>query len=50
MGNFQDTFDSSKRSFISAVSICMTVPLTENLIFCAVPVKSSSPAGQRKRA
>ena len=26
MGNFQNTFKSLKRSFISAFSICMTVP------------------------
>ena len=28
MRNFQDTFKSRKRSFISALSICITVPLT----------------------
>ena len=27
MRNFQDTFETRKRSFICAVSICMTVPL-----------------------
>ena len=27
MRNFQDTFKTRKRSFISAFSICMTVPL-----------------------
>ena len=27
MRNFQDTFETLKRSFISAFSICMTVPL-----------------------
>ena len=27
MGNFQDTFETLKRSFISDFSICMTVPL-----------------------
>ena len=27
MGNFQDTFETRKRSFISVISICMTVPL-----------------------
>ena len=27
MQNFQDTFKARKRSFISAFSICMTVPL-----------------------
>ena len=29
MRNFQDTFETGKRSLISAFSICMTVPLTE---------------------
>ena len=28
MRNFQDTLETSKGSFISAFSICMTVPLT----------------------
>ena len=28
MRNFQDTFETRKRSFISAFSIYMTVPLT----------------------
>ena len=27
MQNFQDTFETRKRSFTSAFSICMTVPL-----------------------
>ena len=27
MPNFQGTFETCKRSFISAFSICMTVPL-----------------------
>ena len=27
MWNFQDTFETRKRSFISTFSICMTVPL-----------------------
>ena len=27
MRNFHDTFETRKRSFISAFSICMTVPL-----------------------
>ena len=27
MQNFQDTFETSKQAFISAFSICMTVPL-----------------------
>ena len=30
MRNFQDTFETRKRSFISAFSICMTVPLIKN--------------------
>ena len=30
MRNFQDTFETRKRSFISAFSICMTVPLRRN--------------------
>ena len=29
MQNFQDTFEIHKRSFISAFSICMTVPLRD---------------------
>ena len=36
MQNFQDTFETRKRLFISAFSICMTVPLKycnrENII------------------
>ena len=31
MPSFQDTFETRKRSFISAFSICMTVHLRENL-------------------
>ena len=30
MRNFQDTLETHKRSFISAFSICMTVPLSFN--------------------
>ena len=30
MRSFQDTFETRKRSFISAFSICMTVPLTKH--------------------
>ena len=29
MRNLQDTFETRKRSFISAFSICMTVPLNK---------------------
>ena len=32
MQNFQDTFEKRKRSFISAFSICMTVPLIADLM------------------
>ena len=28
--NFNDTFDTRKRSFISAFSICMTIPLIDS--------------------
>ena len=31
MRNFQDTFQTGKRSFIKAFSICMTVPLNLQL-------------------
>ena len=31
MQNFQDTFETRQRSFIKALSICMTVPLTQQL-------------------
>ena len=32
MRNFQDTFGTLNQSFISAFSICMTVPLRSDLI------------------
>ena len=35
MRNFQDTFETDNWSFISAFSICMTVPLTE-LLNCVI--------------
>ena len=35
MRNFQDTFGTRKRSFISVFSICMTVPLNFTLTFSA---------------
>ena len=38
MQNFQDTSKIDKRLFISAFSICMTVPLMENFTFFAVLV------------
>ena len=31
MGNFQDTFETRRRSFISAFSICMSVPLINGI-------------------
>ena len=34
MRNFQDTFETRKRSFISAFSICMAVPLNLENNFC----------------
>ena len=39
MRNFQDSFETRKRAFISAFSICMTVPLIKRqveLIFISV--------------
>ena len=33
MRNFQDTFETRERSFISAFSICMTVAIPAELIF-----------------
>ena len=32
MRNFQDTFETYKRTFISAFSVCMTVPLSSSFI------------------
>ena len=39
MLNFQYTFETRKRSFIRAFSICITVPLkeTRNSYFCVTP-------------
>ena len=34
MQNFQDIFESRKRSFISTFPIYMTVPLKNRLLFC----------------
>ena len=34
MPNFQDTFKTCKQSFVSAFSVCMTVPLMEHWGFC----------------
>ena len=36
MLNFQDTFKTRKRSFISAFSICMTVPLNKGRVLVVV--------------
>ena len=35
MQNYQDTFEISKRSFMSAFSVCMTVPLNWSN-YCAI--------------
>ena len=32
MRNFRDTFETRKRSFISAFSICMTVPIEQSVL------------------
>ena len=32
MRNFQDTFETPKRSFINAFSICMSIPLNFDVI------------------
>ena len=34
MRNFQETFETPKRSFISAFSICMTLPLDIIKVIC----------------
>ena len=36
MRNFQDTFETRKRSFICSFSICMTVPLS---LACFLPAR-----------
>ena len=36
MRNFQDTFETHKQSFISAFSICMTVTLNRDQVFCVI--------------
>ena len=33
MRNFQDTFETRKRSFVSAFSICMTIPVKYAIFF-----------------
>ena len=37
MRNFQNTFETSERSFISAFSICMTVPLIFKIVEKYIP-------------
>ena len=32
MRNFQDAFETRKRSFISVFSVCMTVPINEGIL------------------
>ena len=41
MRNFQDTFETLKRSFISTFSICMTVPLKVLLPVFTIPEMES---------
>ena len=57
MRNFQDTFETRERSFISAFSICMTAPLgiasvnvTKSAvsIFCPVDPVKNQPKMQLK--
>ena len=43
MRDFQDTFETCKRSFINVFSICMTVPLskkTDNLTLLSIILKT----------
>ena len=35
MRNFQDIFEIRRRLFVSAFSICMTVPLSSEIFFCS---------------
>ena len=43
MRNFQDTFETRKRSFISAFSICMTLPLSScQVVILDIPQDFSS--------
>ena len=44
MRNFQDTFETCKRSFISAFSICMTVPSNQFCYDCHSKLKAASEA------
>ena len=40
MRNFQDTFEAHKRSFFSAFSICMTIPLKTRAMLQAANSKT----------
>ena len=41
MQNFQDTFETRKQSFISAFSICITVPCCNFLLFRSIHQRCS---------
>ena len=41
MRNFQDTFETRKRPFISAFSICMTVPLIFHNKFALAKIQAA---------
>ena len=43
MQNFQNPFETRKRSFISAFSICMTVPLNDDIVHIDKPDGICSP-------
>ena len=44
MSNFQDTFETRKRPFVSAFSFCMTVPLSSSSWSVAWKDNKSLPA------
>ena len=45
MRNFQDTFETRKRSFINPFSFCMTVPLTYHLLLIRTSSRSNEYIG-----
>ena len=47
MQNFQDSFETRKQSFISACSICMTVPLRDSVSLETFKHKIKEPAKLR---
>ena len=48
MRNFQDTFETRKRSFISAFSICMTVPLRKDKVLIRGGLQTSHRFGCKR--